>query len=167
MSHCVSFNEFIAGTRNCALRTVGFLLVAACLLPSSLSAQARTVFMIGGNMLRAGPSTDEIQVGFLGDNRAANVFGCLDTGDWCDVGNGYDRGWVPSSSLAAIAHGQRVRVDEDFDELHLPIETVIPENVRLLAAQQREIVIERELRERLERERKALEQQKAAAAKQP
>lgn len=167
MEHYDSFKEFIARARNCAFRTFAFLLVAACLLPSSLNAQARTVFMIGGNMLRAGPSTDEIQVGFLGDNRAANVFGCLDTGDWCDVGNGYDRGWVPSNSLAAIAHGQRVRVDEDFDELHLPIETVIPGSVRLLAAQQREIAIERELRERLERERKALEQQKATVGKQP
>ncbi len=148
-------------------RNAAIALIGICLLPVIASAQSRTVFMLGGSALRAGPSTDEAQVGFLADGRAANVFGCLDSGDWCDVGKDYDRGWVPTTALTAIAHGERVRVDEAFNDLHLPIETVAPESVRILAAERRAILIERELRERRERERKALEEQNARSVRQP
>jgi uncharacterized protein YraI len=163
----VSLEEPDMGITARTLRTAALALTGICFLPAIVSAQSRTVFILGGSALRAGPSMDEAEVGFLADGRAANVFGCLDSGDWCDVGKDYDRGWVSTTSLTAIAHGQRVRVDEAFNDLHLPIETVAPENVRILAAEQRAILIERELRERRERERKALEEQNARSARQP
>ncbi len=59
--------------------------------------------------LRAGPAEEYRRVGEVQPGNALQVFGCLDSGTWCDVRSPEARGWLPAT-LIVLNHGALNRV---------------------------------------------------------
>ncbi|WP_031340420.1 SH3 domain-containing protein, partial [Xanthomonas maliensis] len=59
--------------------------------------------------LRAGPSEEYRRVGEVQPGHALQVYGCLDSGTWCDVRSPEARGWLPATSIV-LNHGALSRV---------------------------------------------------------
>lgn len=59
--------------------------------------------------LRAGPAEEYRRVGEVQPGTALQVYGCLDSGTWCDVRSPEARGWVRATSIV-LNHGALTRV---------------------------------------------------------
>jgi uncharacterized protein YraI len=82
--------------------------LAAVLLAIPLAASAQEAYTTRSVNVRAGPDITYPLVGSLGGGAPVQVFGCLDNWSWCDVGFGYDRGWIYAPYLNYVYQGRRV-----------------------------------------------------------
>jgi uncharacterized protein YraI len=87
------------------------LVAGAAFLPSA-AAQAATAFTTGSAEMRAGPDYDYPVVRVIRDDRAVEVFGCLNDWSFCDVGYHSDRGWVAGDDLAVDYRSRRWSIVE-------------------------------------------------------
>jgi uncharacterized protein YraI len=87
------------------LLTVG---LASVLLAIPFAASAQEAYTTRTVNVRAGPDTGYPVVSALGAGAPVQVYGCLDDWSWCDVGFGYDRGWVYAPYLNYVYQGRRV-----------------------------------------------------------
>ena len=71
--------------------------------------------------LRAGPSTDYPAVNVVGAGDNVQVFGCLSTRAWCDVGYDGQRGWMSSSYLADDFRVRRYTGTRIVERINAPI----------------------------------------------
>src|ERR1700730_2525469 len=82
--------------------------LASVLLVVPFAASAQEAYTTRSVNVRAGPDTSYPVVGSLGAGAPVEVFGCIDDWSWCDVGFGYDRGWVYAPYLNYVYQGRRV-----------------------------------------------------------
>ncbi|THF50005.1 SH3 domain-containing protein [Allorhizobium terrae] len=64
--------------------------------------------------LRAGPSTQYPPVLVVPAGNRVNIFGCLSSANWCDVGYSGYRGWISGSYLQTQYSSRRIYVDPDY-----------------------------------------------------
>ena len=82
--------------------------LASVLLAVPVAVSAQEAYTVRSVNVRAGPDTSYPVVSGLGAGAPVQVFGCLDDWSWCDVGFGYDRGWVYAPYLNYVYQGRRV-----------------------------------------------------------
>ena len=82
--------------------------LASALLAIPFAASAQEAYTTRSVNVRAGPDTTYPVVGSLGVGAPVEIFGCIDDWSWCDVGFGYDRGWVYAPYLNYVYQGRRV-----------------------------------------------------------
>jgi uncharacterized protein YraI len=82
--------------------------LTSVLLAVPVAVSAQEAYTVRSVSVRAGPDTSYPVVGGLGAGAPVEVFGCLDDWSWCDVGFGYDRGWVYAPYLNYVYQGRRV-----------------------------------------------------------
>jgi uncharacterized protein YraI len=82
--------------------------LTAVLLAVPVAVSAQEAYTVRSVNVRAGPDTSYPVVSGLGAGAPVQVFGCLDDWSWCDVGFGYDRGWVYAPYLNYVYQGRRV-----------------------------------------------------------
>ncbi|OLP42899.1 SH3 domain-containing protein [Rhizobium oryziradicis] len=64
--------------------------------------------------LRAGPSTQYPPVLVVPAGNRVEIFGCLSSANWCDVGYAGYRGWISGSYLQTQYSSRRIYVDPDY-----------------------------------------------------
>jgi uncharacterized protein YraI len=64
--------------------------------------------------LRAGPSTQYPPVLVVPAGNRVNIYGCLSSANWCDVGYAGYRGWISGSYLQTQYSSRRIYVDPDY-----------------------------------------------------
>jgi uncharacterized protein YraI len=109
----------------------GTLLAAALLLPVGSPAQVVVVrpptttqaFTTQAVNLRAGPDRGFPLVSWLQGGTPVTVFGCLNGWHWCDVGVGFNRGWVYGRFLALPFGGQQVLIMNSGPRMGVPVVT--------------------------------------------
>ena len=87
-------------------RTLGAILLAAAFAIPGI-AQAATAIATTNVNLRAGPDTGYPVVFVVSSGEQVEVFGCLETADWCDVVVDGSRGWIAASYLAYLENGRQ------------------------------------------------------------
>jgi uncharacterized protein YraI len=73
--------------------------------------------------LRAGPDRSFPLVSWLQGGTPVNVFGCLNGWRWCDVGVGFNRGWVYGRFLSMPFGGQQVLIMNSGPRIGVPVVT--------------------------------------------
>jgi len=73
--------------------------------------------------LRAGPDRGFPLVSWLQGGTPVNVFGCLNGWHWCDVGVGFNRGWVNGRFLSVPFGGQQVLIMNSGPRIGVPMVT--------------------------------------------
>jgi uncharacterized protein YraI len=73
--------------------------------------------------LRAGPDRGFPLVSWLPGGTPVNVFGCLNGWRWCDVGVGFNRGWVYGRFLSMPFGGQQVLIMNSGPRIGVPVVT--------------------------------------------
>ena len=73
--------------------------------------------------LRAGPDRSFPLVSWLQGGTPVNVFGCLNGWHWCDVGVGFNRGWVYGRFLSIPFGGQQVLIMNSGPRFGVPVVT--------------------------------------------
>ena len=84
------------------------LLPLALAWPLASMAQQPAVTAPHSVQMRAGPDPSYPIVAVLPPRVGVTVFGCLEGYTWCDVGAGYDRGWVYAGNLRYYYQSQYV-----------------------------------------------------------
>lgn len=74
-----------------------------------------------GTQVYAGPGYDYPRVDYLAGGQRVTLFGCLSDNRWCDVGAGYDRGWVPATNLVVWRGGSSYGLYQSRDWNPYPI----------------------------------------------
>jgi len=97
--------------------------LASLLLAIPIAASAQEAYTTRTVNVRAGPDTGYPVVSALGAGAPVQVFGCLDDWSWCDVGFGYDRGWVYAPYLNYVYQGRRVPFYTYAPTFGIPIST--------------------------------------------
>lgn len=82
------------------------VLVSAFAVPGIANAAASAIATADVN-LRAGPSTRYPVVDVIDGGDNVRVYGCLESGSWCDVSYRGDRGWMSANYLAYLEGGRR------------------------------------------------------------
>ncbi|MBO3762347.1 SH3 domain-containing protein [Ciceribacter sp. L1K22] len=77
-------------------------------------AQAANGYATANVNLRAGPSTNYPAVTVIPAGAGVDIYGCLNTANWCDVGFRGIRGWVSGSYLQAGYQQRRVYVAPEY-----------------------------------------------------
>jgi uncharacterized protein YraI len=95
-------------SRSNIMRKLLTLGLASVLLAIPVAASAQEAYTTRSVNVRAGPDTSYPPVATLGGGAPVQVMGCLDDWSWCDVGFGYDRGWVYAPYLNYVYQGRRV-----------------------------------------------------------
>ncbi|MEO7917106.1 MAG: SH3 domain-containing protein [Dokdonella sp.] len=99
----------------------GLLAAAGLALAIPVSAQAGSGYLSVNVNLRAGPAIDYPSVYVAPRGSAVEVYGCIDSWEWCDVSwDGY-RGWVSGNYLDYGWNGRRVPVYDYGPRLGLGI----------------------------------------------
>jgi len=109
----------------------GAVLAAAMLLPAASFAQVvitqpiptMQAFTTAAVNLRAGPDRSFPLVSWLQGGTPVTVFGCLAGWGWCDVGAGFNRGWVYGRFLAMPFNGQQVLIMNSGPRFGVPVVT--------------------------------------------
>lgn len=97
---------------------------AAMVAVTPALAQAATAYSTANVNLRAGPSTSYPAVVVIPDGSKLQVFGCLQSPNWCDVGFAGGRGWVSGTYIQMSYSSKRVYVKPDYyQRLNVPIVT--------------------------------------------
>lgn len=79
--------------------------------------------------LRAGPSTQYPAVLVVSAGSRVEIFGCLSSANWCDVGFSGYRGWISGSYLQTQYSSRRIYVDPDYyGRLGIPVVTFRVDN---------------------------------------
>lgn len=73
------------------------LMSLAALTPGH--AATETAITVSGLNMRAGPGTQYPVMTVLPGSSSVTVYGCTASANWCDVGFGYERGWVSARYL--------------------------------------------------------------------
>lgn len=82
-------------------------LVAVALLACAGSALAQSSAQIRWNSaIYSGPGDQYPTVGYVNAGRNVSLYGCLSDYAWCEVSNGYDRGWVDADVLGVYRNNQ-------------------------------------------------------------
>ncbi len=71
--------------------------------------------------LRAGPDSGYPSVARLRAGTSIQIEGCVDDWSWCEVNNGYERGWVAANYIQEEYEGRRVYVPEYGVRIGIPI----------------------------------------------
>ena len=103
-------NAFTALRRALSLRTLLLMLLSAvplALAPVTAHAATRGATIANVN-LRAGPGTWYPVVITMPPSAALTIYGCIDSGPWCDVSWAGARGWVSSNYIGIRYQGQDV-----------------------------------------------------------
>ena len=95
-------------------------IIAAVTPLSPALARVTTGFTVRPTVMHAGPAYSYPAVQRLRRSTRLTIFGCLRDWTWCDVGNRYDRGWVPQRDLAANYRGRRSSITWNIGILVLP-----------------------------------------------
>jgi uncharacterized protein YraI len=77
-------------------------------------AEAATAISTANVNLRAGPSTQYPPVLVVPAGNRVEIFGCLSSANWCDVGYSGYRGWISGSYLQTQYSSRRIYVDPDY-----------------------------------------------------
>ncbi|MBP1852059.1 SH3 domain-containing protein [Rhizobium halophytocola] len=97
---------------------------AALTAMSPALAQAATAFSTANVNLRAGPSTDYPAVIVIPNGSKVQVYGCMQSPNWCDVGYSGGRGWVSGTYIQMTYSSKRVYVQPDYyKRLGVPVVT--------------------------------------------
>ena len=107
------------------------MVTAALLLPVGALAQVVVVqpvpttqaFTTQAVNLRAGPDRSFPLVAWLQGGTPVTLFGCLNGWNWCDVGVGFNRGWIYGRFLAVPVGGQQVLIMNSGPRLGVPVVT--------------------------------------------
>ncbi|HET8723859.1 MAG TPA: SH3 domain-containing protein [Anaeromyxobacteraceae bacterium] len=107
------------------------VLAAALLLPGAALAQVvvaapvvtTQAFTTQAVNLRAGPDRSFPLVSWLQAGTPVTVFGCLAGWGWCDVGFGFNRGWIYGRFLAIPMGGQQVLIMNSGPRIGVPVVT--------------------------------------------
>lgn len=93
-----------------------YLSACAGLMALTLPAMAEAAQAIStANVnLRAGPSTQYPPVLVVPAGNRVEIFGCLSSANWCDVGYAGYRGWISGSYLQTQFSSRRIYVDPDY-----------------------------------------------------
>jgi uncharacterized protein YraI len=94
-------------------------IAAALLLP--LSAWAQFAVTTQAVNVRAGPDRGFPLVTWLPAGTAVNVWGCIQGWRWCDVGTGFNRGWVYARFLSMTHRNQPTVIINGGPWLGVPI----------------------------------------------
>ncbi|MBB4955734.1 uncharacterized protein YraI [Agrobacterium vitis] len=86
--------------------------LAAVALPAA--AEAAQAISTANVNLRAGPSTQYPPVLVVPAGNRVEIFGCLSSANWCDVGYAGYRGWISGSYLQTQYSSRRIYVDPDY-----------------------------------------------------
>ena len=81
--------------------------------------------------LRSGPGPTHSIIATVDRNTVVEVEGCIETGTWCQVTAGGQRGWIWGATLTAQRGGQTVVLSEQRQALQIP--TVVYQQQRALA----------------------------------
>jgi len=101
--------------------------VMAVALPAM--AQAAQAISTANVNLRAGPSTQYPPVLVVAAGSRVEIFGCLSSANWCDVGFSGYRGWMSGSYLQTQYSSRRIYVDPDYyGQLGIPVVTFRVDN---------------------------------------
>ncbi|MBB4009326.1 SH3 domain-containing protein [Allorhizobium taibaishanense] len=104
-----------------------FVGLAALTLPAA--AEAAQAFATANVNLRAGPSTQYPPVLVVPAGNSVEIFGCLSSANWCDVGYAGYRGWISGSYLQTQYSSRRIYVDPDYyGQLGIPTVTFQVDN---------------------------------------
>ena len=87
------------------------------------TALAEPGFVTSGVTLRAGPGPDYPPIAYLRRGTPAEVYGCLDAFEWCDVDADGQRGWMRGSRLDISYGGREVLLPYYAPRIGLPIVT--------------------------------------------
>lgn len=83
------------------------VLVAAALMPSAATAQARPGHVARAAWLHSGPLEEFPVVRDVRQGTAVNLHGCLQDWSWCDITYRNERGWIPAAALYISRQGHR------------------------------------------------------------
>ncbi|MGG7519248.1 SH3 domain-containing protein [Allorhizobium undicola] len=83
-------------------------------LSAPVAAEAAQAFATANVNLRAGPSTQYPPVLVVPTGNRVEIFGCLSSANWCDVGYSGYRGWISGSYLQTTYSQRRIYVDPDY-----------------------------------------------------
>jgi len=78
------------------------------------AAEAAQAISTANVNLRAGPSTQYPPVLVVPAGNRVEIFGCLSSANWCDVGYSGYRGWISGSYLQTQYSSRRIYVDPDY-----------------------------------------------------
>lgn len=107
-------------------RTLCAGLMAVALPAVAEAAQAISTANVN---LRAGPSTQYPPVLVVSAGSRVEIFGCLSSANWCDVGFAGYRGWISGSYLQTQYSSRRIYVDPDYyGRLGIPVVTFRVDN---------------------------------------
>ena len=82
-------------------------LVAIALLACAGSALAQSSVQIQWDTaIYSGPGETYPAVGYVESGRNVSLYGCLNDYAWCEVSNGYDRGWIDADALGVYRNNQ-------------------------------------------------------------
>jgi uncharacterized protein YraI len=98
----------------------GAALAAVLALPCAAFAQVDAVTNQPVNLM-SGPGDDYPVVTGLGPNQPVEVFGCVSTYEWCDVGLDDLRGWVDGNALTYPYEGNYVPLQSYGAVIGLPV----------------------------------------------
>ncbi|MBP1852058.1 SH3 domain-containing protein [Rhizobium halophytocola] len=100
-------------------KAMAFGLAFSALVPAA--AFAANGYATANVNLRAGPSTQYPAVTVIPVGSGVDIFGCMQSANWCDVGYAGIRGWVSGSYLQALYEQRRVEVGPRYyGELGIP-----------------------------------------------
>lgn len=102
------------------LATTAIVALGMLAAPAMASA-ATTAYTNSAVSLRTGPDAGYPRVAALRAGTPLQVYGCINDWSWCDVGVGYDRGWVSAGYLDSYSRGHRVAVSRYGVNLGLPV----------------------------------------------
>lgn len=89
------------------------------------TAQAQDAYATVDLNMRAGPGPEYPIVGAVAPDQGVEIVGCTESGLWCDVVAGGERGWTYSEYLDFEADGGRVALEEAGDSV--PVVTYEPQ----------------------------------------
>lgn len=92
-------------------RIAALALAALTVLPAGAASAATGGATVTSLNMRAGPGTWYPVVITMPPNAALTVFGCLNSGSWCDVSWGGARGWVAANYIYTTYEGRTVALN--------------------------------------------------------
>jgi len=98
-------------------------LPAAAVLALGLAAPAAAApgFATSPAELRAGPGVEYPPVAFIPGGVPVEILGCLQGYDWCDVGYGPSRGWLPAGYLQYVYQNRGLPLVEYGPRFGVPV----------------------------------------------
>jgi len=93
--------------------------LGVALLPAAASAES--AFTSASVVLRTGPDAGYPAIVTLPVGQQVEIYGCVNDWSWCDIGTGYERGWVSAGYLDYDYRGRRVRIRTYGGEIGLRV----------------------------------------------